>query len=191
MPEDNKSKVRIRFQNGAEFEAEGSQAFIEQQRNYFLTLIGQPSKAPTKADLPSVITNDLSSSQPEVPFTQNGGINTPNPRNSFIWERLMREDGKYVYFRKKLKTTPAQSAELLLAGARILLNKNRLSALELAYCLKASNISLPTRLDRVLGGEIQQGYLICEGIKRSRTYQLTESGFAHIFVLAEKLVGEN
>ena len=190
MTEENKSKVRIRFQNGAEFEAEGSQAFIEQQRNYFLALLGKETAEPI------VQSTQRFQPQPTIPpfpntFSQQGGEEfiKPTPQN-YVWERLMREDGKYVYFRKKPKITPAQSACLLLAGARVLLKKPKFSALELAHCLKNSNIALPTRLDRLLGGEIQKGYLVCQGAKRSRLYQLTDPGFAHIFVLAEKLAKE-
>ena len=34
-------KIRLRFPSGEEFEAQGNQQFVEQQRNYFLTLIGK------------------------------------------------------------------------------------------------------------------------------------------------------
>ncbi len=42
---DKNFKIRFRFPNGEEFEAEGNRDFIEQQRNYFLALIGKRSPA--------------------------------------------------------------------------------------------------------------------------------------------------
>ena len=42
-------KIRFRFPGGEEFEAEGSREFIEQQRNYFLALIGKGAIAPVSA----------------------------------------------------------------------------------------------------------------------------------------------
>lgn len=38
-------KIRFRFPGGEEFEAEGNREFIEQQRNYFLSLIGKQTDA--------------------------------------------------------------------------------------------------------------------------------------------------
>lgn len=43
-------KIRFRFPGGEEFEAEGNSEFIEQQRNYFLSLIG---KLATETQLPA------------------------------------------------------------------------------------------------------------------------------------------
>ena len=42
-------KIRFRFPGGEEFEAEGSREFIEQQRNYFLALIGKKMSGPASA----------------------------------------------------------------------------------------------------------------------------------------------
>lgn len=39
-------KIRFRFPGGEEFEAEGNREFIEQQRNYFLSLIGKQAAQP-------------------------------------------------------------------------------------------------------------------------------------------------
>ena len=208
MTDDTKSKVRIRFQNGAEFEAEGSQSFIEQRRNYFLSLIGKDKlSARTAASEPRPNAAALYQTQNNTsPSAFEPISNTPvSPQESmpsalpttaqttsahYLWERLLREDGKYVYLRRKYKVDPVENVCLLLAGARVLLKRGEMSALDLSRCLKESKITLPGRLDRVVGGYIKQGYLVCEGAKRSRTYKLTDSGFAHAFVVAEKLVKE-
>ena len=46
-------KIRFRFPGGEEFEAEGSREFIEQQRNYFLALIGKKMSGPATSAIPA------------------------------------------------------------------------------------------------------------------------------------------
>ena len=185
MSTDNNLKIRFRLPNGEEFEAEGSQAFIEQQRDYFLTLIG---KGGNLSILPAITENT-------VPPTIAPAVHSPVIKSSQsddlspvrLWERILREEGNVVVFRKRHKLSPQEAVLLILAGARVLLQKQSCSALEVSRALKLSNLPLNTRLDRMLAGEIQQGYLTSEGSKRSRIYSLTESGAARAFVLAEKL----
>ena len=200
MTEENKSKIRFRFSGGEEFEAEGTQAFIEQQRNFFLSLINQTQiktstqfnnklaidpnlKQDPKASIPATSTPLLTKvSHPQT---------NPEPEEASplrLWEPILKEEGAFVVLRKKYKISVQESAYLILAGMRVLLKKNECSALELSRALKASKIDIPNRLDRLLAGEIQQGYLFSQGAKRSRTYKLTDSGFAKAFVLAEKLL---
>lgn len=199
MSEDMKSKVRLRFGGGEEFEAEGSQEFIEKQKNMFLTLIGK-----VKEPLSRTNERALSETAPVAQTTYSTSlfINTPKhatPGPVFepmkpeavsptrLWERLLKEDGDIVVLRQKFKITVQEAASLLLAGMRVLMKKGECSALELSRALKESRIVLPNRLDRLLAGEIQQGRIVSQGVKRGRTYKLTEGGFAKAFVLAEKL----
>ena len=104
-----------------------------------------------------------------------------------LWERLFKEDGSTLILRQKAKLPAAEMALLILAGARVLFKNPAYPALELARSLKACGIN-GGRLDRLLLPEIQSGRLIGAGTKRSRTYRLTEEGFAKAFVLAEKLI---
>ena len=187
MITENNLKIRFRLPNGEEFEAEGSQSFIEQQRNYFLTLIGKGESAPrisvtsAKAQQPAINTPVI-----HAPMTmQRTHPDDLSPVR--LWERLLREEGNVVAFRKRHKLSFQESVILILAGARTLLKKSHCSALEVSRALKLSNINIDGRLDRLLAGEIQQGYLSSEGAKRSRVYALTEKGIARAFVLAEKL----
>lgn len=164
---DTTLKMRFRLPNGEEFEAEGPREFIESQRNYFLTLIGQ------------------------VPLGQaQSHISSPTASKEhtekYLWERLLREDGEILILRRKAKLSIPEIASLLIAGARILLEREEYSALELAKSLKASGI-VGGRLDRALSPEIQSGRLVAQGSKRGRTYRLSEEGFTRAFVLAEKL----
>lgn len=185
MTTENNLKIRFRLLNGEEFEAEGSQSFIEQQRNYFLTLIGKESNL-SITPIPA-----QNNAQPVIAPLISAPITSSQPDASLspvrLWERILREEGNVVAFRKRHKLSLQEAVIVILAGARVLLHKKSCSALEVSRALKLSNINLTGRLDRLLAGEIQQGHLTSEGAKRSRTYALTDSGVARAFVLAEKL----
>lgn len=189
MTEENKSKVRIRFAGGEEFEAEGSQDFIETQKNLFLALIGKRPEPNKVGHLQSPFQpNQMPPQEPtQKPDLKFHPPSTPDLPALRIWERLLKEDGDIVVLRQKFKITVQESAALILAGMRVLLKRGECSALELSRALKGSRITLENRLDRLLAGEIQQNRLISQGAKRSRTYKLTDGGFAKAFVLAEKL----
>ena len=184
MSIENNLKIRFRLLNGEEFEAEGSQSFIEQQRNYFLTLIGKEGNFSVTGTTPSaqLTINTPAVQAPAIPQTRPDDLSPIR-----LWERILREEGNVVVFRKRHKLSPQEAVLLILAGARVLLHKQNCSALEVSRALKLSNINANGRLDRLLAGEIQQGYLSSEGAKRSRVYSLTDRGVARAFVLAEKL----
>lgn len=168
-------KMRFRLPNGEEFEAEGTREFIERERNYFLTLIGQ-TNTPTAPARTAFTT-------PSQPQESSAGGHT----EQYLWERLLKEDGQTLLLRQKTKLEAAQIALLLVAGARVLLRQTDYSALELAKSLKACGIS-GGRLDRILSPELHAGRLIAKGSKRGRTYSLSDEGFAKAFLLAEKLL---
>ena len=171
--EENKPlKIRFRLPNGEEFEAEGPQDFIETQRNYFLTLIGRAAIRPPLQQSNSPIS-------PTLPTP-------PPPTEIYHWERLFTEEEHTLTLRPKTKLPPQDIALLVLAAARVLLNRPAYSALELAHSLKTCGVA-GNRLDRLLAGEIQAGRILAQGAKRSRSYQLTDEGFARAFVLSEKL----
>lgn len=185
MTTENNLKIRFRLPNGEEFEAEGSQSFIEQQRNYFLTLIGKKGNLSVLPEAPIVAGQPFIADTVHTPITTQKQSDELSPIR--LWERILREEGNVVAFRKRHKLSLQEAVLLILAGARVLLHKQSCSALEVSRALKLSNISINGRLDRLLAGEIQQGYLSSEGAKRSRVYSLTDRGVARAFVLAEKL----
>jgi len=189
MTEENKTKIRIRFAGGEEFEAEGSQNFVEQQRNYFLSLLGKTAPAqmpPAQPQNPAPLAANFYPKAPET-GTAAGQSAVPTISPTRVWERIIREDGTRVYLRQKFKITIQEAIFLLLAGARALLKKPAYSALELSKSIQESGLTLPKRLDRLLAGELESGILISQGAKRSRTYKLSDQGFAKAFALAEKL----
>ena len=91
--------------------------------------------------------------------------------------------------RKKMRLNAQEGALLLLAGARVLLKQPACKALNLSRALKKSGFD-EGRLDRLLAADIKNGHITSEGSKHSRTYRLTNEGFARSFVLAEKLGAE-
>lgn len=212
-------KIRFRFAGGEEFEAEGSAEFIEEQRQQFLALIGKkassipankpikrttypltapqgtqaetltPPQEPLATELalprPAYSQESLIATSPRIP-----AVLADKPHNTArAWEILLKEEGDLVILRKKMRLSPQEAALLLVAGARALLQKPQFSALLLAQAMRKSGFG-EGRLDRILAGEMKNGYLISSGSKRSRSYQATNEGFARAFVLAERLAGE-
>ncbi len=224
-------KIRFRFPGGEEFEAEGSREFIEQQRNYFLALIGKNMSGPASAipaprkrttyPLTSGPKPTASQTVPASPLFSPTDISqtatnaqTPLPPLSSVppalrgetalqadmpladipqpvrlWEQLLKEEGDIVVLRRKMRLNAAEAASLLVAGARVLLKKPNYPALHLSQSMRKSGFD-EGRLDRILAPEIRNGHLASDGSKRSRTYRLTNEGFAKAFVLAEKLAKE-
>ncbi len=170
--ENNNLKIRFKLPSGEEFEAEGPREFIDQERAKFLALVNHHPAVP----------------QPTLTPAQIKPTDQP-PTELFFWEKLLKEDGSTLVLRRKTKWTAQETALVLLAGARVLLKQPAYPALELARSLIACGIE-EGRLDRLLASEIQAGRIVGEGIKRSRTYQLTNEGFARAFVLAEKQLKE-
>jgi len=162
-------KIRFRLPKGEEFEAEGPREFIESQRNYFLQLIGSTQSFST---------------QPGSGI--NPGNNAPRHTEQYLWEMIFKQDADTLIMRNKHKLPTTDITLLLIAAARILLQKEEYSALELAKSLKANHIE-GMRLDRLLAPAMQAGYLSAQGSKRSRTYKLSDSGFAKAYMLAEKI----
>jgi len=192
MAEENKMKIRVRFAGGEEFEAEGSQNFVEQQRNYFLSLLGKtvPGKMSAAQPVNTATPIDFYEKPSEISSGTRSIVRENIISPTRMWERIIREDGVRVYLRQKFKITVQEAACLLIAGARVLLKKPSYSALELSKSIQSSGFALPNRMDRLLAGELENGILISEGSKRSRTYQLSDQGFAKSFILAEKLVNK-
>lgn len=170
-------KIRFKFANGEEFEAEGPQDFVLSQRDQFLSLIKTAPQ--TKPAIPP---------HQNTPISAAGSSVSGTDKQRF-WERLFKEEGELLILRKKTHLKPDEAALLLLGGARALLNKAQYSALLLSKALQASGFTVG-RLDRLLADSLIQNYVRCEGAKRGRTYSLTPAGFSRALMLAEKREGE-
>ncbi len=190
-------KIRFRLSNGEEFEAEGPQEFIDSQRTDFLILIGKKNsslKLPLPQQNTPVSPQPISVAHSSVMTSRNPSINGTSPVDStfsgkHLWQHLLKEVGGLLILRKKARLAADEAALLILAGNKELYNQAQYSAILLSKSLKESGFETG-RLDRLLENSLKQGYLDCKGSKRSRCYQLTPSGLAKAFVLAEKKVGE-
>ena len=185
-------KIRLKFANGEEFEAEGNREFIESQRDYFLALVkklpptrhqpGKPSAEDTAATGTLVPALYATSPAPKKAHTAPQNPVFPNTR---LWEQLLTQEGEQLALRRKFHLSADEAALILLAGGRELLNKEGGSALWLSRALEKSNFAVP-RLDRLLAPAVKLGLIQSQGAKRSRLYMLTPAGLARAFVLAEK-----
>ena len=199
--EDAVLKIRFKFPGGEEFEAEGTREFIEEQRAYFLRLIGKDAPA-------APLINTRISSYERTPKRTTYPLQTPptarpqsaektpqrppllsaNGPAKELWERILKTEDGLVFLRRKNRMLTHETAALvLIAGAKTLLGAaNGYSALDLSKSMKKSGYG-EGRLDRLLGGEIRTGAVVPVGSKRGRAYKLSDEGFARSFVLAEKL----
>ncbi len=210
-------KIRFKFANGEEFEAEGTLDFVEKQRDYFLSLVKKkplttavPRPAVLRGNSPAEDTSVSGTLTPRLYATAPGSYasdpkatptaRTPRPvspevnineTNAFsgerLWEQLLAEEGGNLYLRRKFHLSADEAALILLAGGKELLRKDGCSALWLGRALEKSGFSVG-RLDRLLSGAMKLSLLLCQGSKRSRLYILTPAGFARAFVLAQKKV---
>ena len=209
---DSSQKIRFKLASGEEFEAEGSLDFIQSQRDYFLTLINKPGPAPAFPNRPRPQEDTFvpGTRAPRLYATAPGSYaynparpTPPAPAEEPIpadaktvfsgkrlWEQLLKTEGDLVFLRRRLRLSPDDGMLLILGGAKELLEKETYSALLLARAAERSGFQI-TRLDRLLAPAAKLGYILIEGIKRSRTYALTPAGFAHAFMLAQKKVGDS
>lgn len=205
-------KIRFKFANGEEFEAEGSPDFVEKQRDYFLALVkkeplssfARPVADPSARTIPQEDTSVSGTLTPRMYATapgsyaseiQNPAPTTPFPTNTTddkpifsparVWEQLLTQEGDNLYLRRKFHLSADDAALILLAGGKELLQKDGCSALWLSRALAKSGFETG-RLDRLLAPAQKLSFLLCQGAKRSRLYMLTPAGLAHAFVLAEK-----
>lgn len=205
-------KIRFKFANGEEFEAEGTLDFVEKQRDYFLTLVKKKplsaAPAPTSTNAPRAISHEDKAVSgtltprmyatapgsyayepqkpaPSAPFSSARTDETPAFSGARLWEQLLTREGDNLYLRRKFHLSADDAALILLAGGKELLGKDGCSALWLARALAKSGFSAG-RLDRLLAAPLKLNFLLCQGAKRSRLYMLTPAGFTHAFVAAEK-----
>lgn len=203
MNSDNDSvlKIRFKFPGGEEFEAEGTREFIEEQRAYFLKLVGKD--APSAPALNTRISSyERTPKRTTYPLRQPDEGRTvsaetapgqpahtaPDAPAKQLWERILKTEDGLVFLRRKHRLLTHETAALvLIAGAKTLVSAaNGYSALDLSKSMKKSGYG-DGRLDRQLAGEIRTGAIIPVGSKRGRAYKLSDEGFARAFVLAEKL----
>lgn len=195
-------KLRFRLKTGEEFEAQGDLDFISAQKEAFLNLLKNPR------GLSSIINtykqDELIQEQPQrflnkpaylrqqsswTNSIQKNPLKTPSGE---VWDKVAYGDGENIIIRRKSKLIKPQIAALIVLGAaKVLAEKETLSALELAKSLKLSGyLKEGQRLDRLLEKEIKEGLISYEGSKRTRLYRVSTAGQAKAYNWAEKLLQE-
>ena len=210
MSQENENlKLRFKLKTGEEFEAQGNLDFISQQKEAFLNLLKAPKPANTLAAYKPQESQNM---QKQNYSAQNYQTYKPAylRRQEFshesteqnktvlktpsgeVWDKVAYSDGDNIILRRKSKLIKPQIAALIVLGAaKILTEQDTLSALELAKSLKLSGyLKQGQRLDRLLEGEIREGFLAYEGSKRNRLYRISAAGQAKAYTWAEKLLQE-
>lgn len=202
MSQENENlKLRFKLKTGEEFEAQGDLEFISAQKEAFLNLVKTP-KQQTAAN---------TTYQPQIPAQQERSLLKPaylrrqgtlteqeeskqtiKTPSGEVWDKVAYSDGDNIIIRRKSKLIKPQIAALIILGsAKVLTAQDTLSALELAKSLKLSGyLKAGQRLDRLIEGEIKEGFLSYEGSKRNRLYRISAAGQAKAYTWAEKLLQE-
>ena len=162
-------KLRIKDPSGAEFEAEGPEEFILNEKENFLKDLNR-----RKADLGS-----LTAVEPEKA-----------DQKAEFWDKVVELKGEVLRLKVKSPQISAAEAALILTAAnRAVYQQEETSAMDLSKALKVSGYE-PDRLDRLLAKEIREGRATASGTKRNRTYHITQRGLEKAFKAINKSVSQ-
>lgn len=163
-------RLRLRWPNGAEFEAEGSSEFVARERGEFLARTQTASAAPASS----------------TPSTLGATPLLGDP--AIAWEAITDHHGSRLQLRGKLGAgkTEKDACLVLLAASEKRLQQPRPTATQLAKWLRSSGYPVQ-RMDRALRDAVGQGEILSSGSRRARRYELTASGRLKGLLLAEQL----
>lgn len=165
MEYENKLKLRIKHPSGAEFEAEGPENFIIEQKRAFIEEI-------LKSDSDATILS----------------ITAKTEEN--LWQKLISFKNGIPYLLYKTPEIKASDSLLIIMAAIKVLKKiEEISAIKLSKAIKLSGYS-PKRLDRELSEEIKSGMISALGTKRNRIYRINPKGMEEAYLKALKIVKE-
>jgi hypothetical protein len=155
-------RLKLRWPNGAELEAEGTPEFIRQERSEFLGQLAAPAAGTALQD-------------PNVP--------------NIDWEAVTERRGRHLALRGKLHgSTEKEACLVLLAAAQKLLNEPKPTASQVAKWLRGSGYPI-SRVDRALQTAVSAGEVLSSGTRRARRYELTAHGRLRAYILANQLTG--
>ncbi len=166
-----RSRLRLKLPDGSELEAEGSQDFVERQRDDFLARRTVPAAPPAPFSPAPAMPAALAPAEPKI-----------------AWDAITEQRGALLTLRAKLPP-PASERDaclLLLACSQRILNNPKPTATQLAKWLRSSGYPVG-RMDRALEGALTAGQLLSSGSRRSRRYELTPSGRLKALILADRL----
>ncbi|MBI4376547.1 MAG: hypothetical protein HY549_08865 [Elusimicrobia bacterium] len=162
MPDSH--RIKMKWPNGLEFEAEGSPKFVSQERREFLERLAAARQPLEKS--PERVPNE-----PEI-----------------AWEAITEAQGPRLQLRAKLGPgkSEKEACLVLLAASERLLGERKPTAAQLARWLRGSGYPIQ-RMDRALQDGVKQGEILSSGSRRARRYELTASGRLRAFILADQL----
>jgi hypothetical protein len=156
-------RLKITLPQGAQFEAEGNEDFIQKEKENFLNLVNTSKQRDAKSQREQII----------------------------AWQDMVNIQDNVVVLKTKMPNmTPSQAILLILAIAQNILQINSYSALHLSKSLKKSGF-LRGRIDRLIYPELKNGTALATGTKRNRAYQLTSQGVSKAFVIAQRMKQQN
>lgn len=155
-------RLKLRWPNGAELEAEGTPEFIRQERQEFLGQLAAPAG-------PGAL------QEPNVPHID--------------WEAITERRGQQLQLRGKPPgATEKEACLVLLAASQRLLGEPKPTAGQLAKWLRGSGFPIG-RVDRALQSAVTAGEVLSSGSRRGRRYELTAHGRMRAYILANQLTG--
>ncbi len=166
-------RLRFRLPSGAEFEAEGPRSFITEEKDVFLSELGERTATGTPEQIQ------------RKPVVQQALGAVPD----IAWDAIIERRGdRQIQLRGKLKAehSEKEACLVLLAAAERLLNEPKPLATMLAKWLRASGYAI-LRIDRAIQEGLSQGQIIASGSKRARRYELTGPGKIKAYLLAHEL----
>jgi len=189
-------KLRIKLESD-EFEAEGSQEFVEKQRDIFLDRIEQ-IESPTGGPHQGKPVIDSKKNQKKNPAGHSPvDPKTPPPSTPQNLPISVADMSKIVQQTDNLITLTAMPAGdnaegdsllLLLLAHKILRSEDLIQAGDLVAGMKQSGFHTVGRLDRVTP-KIEKSFVSSVGSRKGKKYRLLNPGILKAKELAEKLIG--
>jgi len=165
----DKVKIHIKLQIGAEFEAEGSEAFVIREKNDFLRIA-----------LPGSENREMANQENK----------TDPAEGKSVWTTVIGFKKEIPYIIKKSSSLEAHEAALIImAGQRALKNNDEISAINLSRALKLSGLR-SKRIDREISPYIKEDKISAFGFKRNRSYKINPKGIQDAYLKAIKIAKE-
>lgn len=161
-------RLRLRWPNGAEFEAEGSDEFVARESREF------QKSLQTAPAMPAAMASGARQNAPGAP--------------DIAWSEICDQKGSTLQLRSKLGPGKGQQEAclVLMACARQRLNEAKPTGTQLAKWLRRSGYPI-ARLDRTLQEAVTGGLILAAGSRRARRYELTAPGRLKALLLSEEL----
>jgi hypothetical protein len=179
---------KLRVKLGAdEFEAEGSQDYVETQRDFFISRIDKAGAHIDHKEKPAADTK-------KGEHSPTGKVDSKPPVNNLPVS--LEAMGKIVHQNENLITLTAMpggdNAEgdallLLLLGHKVLRNEDLILAGDLVAGMKQSGFSSVDRMDRVVL-KVGSSFVSSVGNRKGKKYRLLNPGVTKAKELAEKLI---